>query len=92
MPAVYTVHIGHSAQKHITALSKPLQKRITTRLLLLQSNPYEQGEKLEGAEDLYRIRIGDYRAIYQVKDRELIVLVLRVGHRGDVYRQLPRVE
>lgn len=47
--------------------------------------------KLEGADDLYRL-IGNYRAIYQVKNRELIVLVLRVGHRSEVYRQLPRVE
>ena len=42
--------------------------------------------KLQGEDDLYRIRVGDYRVIYTVKDEELIVLVLRVGHRREVYR------
>jgi len=43
--------------------------------------------KLAGEPDLYRIRVGDYRIVYQVKDTALIVLVLSIGHRRDIYRR-----
>ena len=43
-------------------------------------------KKLTGAEDLYRIRVGNYRVVYQIQDNCLIVLVVRIGHRKDVYR------
>jgi len=43
-------------------------------------------KKLAGDEALYRLRVGDYRVIYQVRDRVLVVLVVEVGHRRDVYR------
>jgi len=44
-------------------------------------------KKLEGEEDLYRLRAGVFRVVYQVRDRILLVLVLRVGHRKDIYRR-----
>jgi mRNA interferase RelE/StbE len=43
-------------------------------------------EKLTGHDDLYRVRVGDHRIIYTIRDNELLVLVFTVGHRGDVYR------
>jgi mRNA interferase RelE/StbE len=45
-------------------------------------------EKLSGANDLYRVRESDYRIIYQVRDATLLVLVVRVGYRKDVYRKI----
>lgn len=45
--------------------------------------------KLAGLPELYRIRIGEYRVVYQVRDDVLLVLVVRIGGRGDVYRNLP---
>lgn len=42
--------------------------------------------KLSGASDIWRLRVGDYRVLYQVRDEALLVLVVRVGHRRDVYR------
>lgn len=92
MPVIYTLEFSHPAERQFKALSKDLQLRMKKRLLQLETNPYGLGEKLQGATDRYRIRIGDYRAIYQVQNRELIVLVVRIGHRGEVYRQLPRVK
>ncbi len=53
----------------------------------LDDNPRPHGtEKLTGSEDFYRIREGDYRIIYTIKDKELIILVVKIGHRKDVYR------
>ncbi len=53
----------------------------------LAVNPRPKGvKKLSGLDDLYRIRVGDYRIVYQIHDDRLIVLVVRIGHRKDVYR------
>ena len=53
----------------------------------LASQPRPPGsEKLFGPEDLYRIRVGDYRIVYQIRDEELLVSVLKIGHRREVYR------
>ncbi|MDJ0899633.1 MAG: type II toxin-antitoxin system RelE/ParE family toxin [Xenococcus sp. MO_188.B8] len=53
----------------------------------LATEPRPEGVvKLKGEENLYRIRVGDYRVIYNVQDDRLLVLVVKVGHRGDVYR------
>jgi len=53
----------------------------------LTRNPRPHGvKKLSGEQNLYRIRAGDYRIIYQIRDKELVVLVLKLGHRRDVYR------
>jgi mRNA interferase RelE/StbE len=43
-------------------------------------------EKLAGPEDLYRVRVGDWRMVYAIRDRELVVIVIRIGHRREVYR------
>ncbi len=53
----------------------------------LAANPRPKGvKKLTGLDNLYRIRAGDYRIVYQIRDDRLIVLVVRIGHRKDVYR------
>jgi len=53
----------------------------------LAKEPRPKGvNRLTGAADLYRIRVGDYRVVYQIQDNRLIVLVVRIGHRKDVYR------
>jgi len=58
-----------------------------TRIEALSDDPSPQGvAKLEGAETLYRLRVGDYRIVYEIRDKELLVLVVKVGHRKDVYR------
>ena len=65
-----------------------MQRRILSRIELLAENPRPPGAiKLTG-QDAYRIRIGDYRVIYAIADKQLVVLVVDVGHRWDVYRNL----
>ena len=57
------------------------------RIEALGTDPRPRGrQELSASDDLYRIRSGDYRIIYQVQDDRLVVLVIRVGHRRDVYR------
>ena len=84
----YQVLIKGSARKELAALSLPLQKRIDTRIRALSENPRPNGvTKLAGDENLYRIRVGDYRIIYQIQDKALLVLMIKISHRREVYRK-----
>jgi mRNA interferase RelE/StbE len=59
---------------------------VTGAISSLQSNPRPAGcKKLAGNADYYRIRVGDYRVLYEIRDRVLLVLVIKVGHRREVY-------
>ena len=83
----YTISIERSAQKQFERLHKDVQSRVDKKILDLADNPRPQGvEKLSGVDHLYRVRVGDYRIIYQIRDKELIVLVVKIGHRREVYR------
>ena len=84
--ANYSVLIRRSAAKEIEALPLKDRRRVITRIQGLAANPRPAGcEKLSG-EEKYRIRQGDYRILYEIVDRDLIVTVVRVGNRRDVYR------
>ena len=84
----YQVLIKGSARKELAALSLPLQKRIDTRIRALSENPRPSGiKKLAGDENLYRLRVSDYRIIYQIQDKALLVLVIKIRHRREVYRK-----
>jgi len=86
--AKYRLLIKPSAAKEIEAVDqKKDRQRIVAGIRLLADNPRPPGcEKLPGENDRYRIRVDRYRVIYSVGDEELVVVVVRVGHRKDVYR------
>ncbi|MDP9177092.1 MAG: type II toxin-antitoxin system RelE/ParE family toxin [Gemmatimonadota bacterium] len=84
--ANYSVLIRRSAAKEIEALPLKDRRRVVARIEALAGNPRPPGcEKLSG-EEKYRIRQGNYRILYEIVDRDLIVTVVRVGNRRDVYR------
>ncbi len=83
----YSILLAPPAERQLRSLTDLVQKRIVKRLKSLRENPRPQGvKKLAGEEDLYRIRAGDYRIIYTIQDKQLIVLVVKIGNRKDVYR------
>jgi mRNA interferase RelE/StbE len=85
--AQYAVRFKQSADKALRKLPEAVQKRIAAAAKDLRNNPRPRGcVKLEGADDLWRIRVGDYRVVYAIEDDELIVVLVRVAHRKDVYR------
>ncbi len=55
-------------------------------MLSAEGSEWPSERKPSGGEDLYRVRVGDYRIIYQIQDRALVVLVVKIGHRREVYR------
>lgn len=83
----YRILFKPSAERAFLALPRDIQKRLDKRLLALRDNPRPPGVKaLTGAPGVLRLRVGDYRVLYEVDDAVLVVLVLKVAHRGDAYR------
>jgi len=81
----YTVKVSRPAEKFLRAVTdKKLYQRLREALDALEENPRPVNSvKLQGEEELYRVRVGDYRIVYQIQDRQLIVLVVQMGHRRD---------
>lgn len=83
----YTIQFTPVAAKQLDKLDAPIRRRIAAAIDSLVENPRPPGtKKLQGSDDLWRIRTGDYRVIYQIRDRQLIVVIVTIGHRGDIYR------
>lgn len=81
MKIIYT----QEAEKQLAKLDKPIQKRIKKYLAEIE-NPRSRGKSLIGnLSGIWRYRIGDYRILCKIKDEELIILVLEVGHRKNIY-------
>jgi len=90
MPA-YRVEFVKSAKKEFDRLSRRIQDRLLEALSVLSQNPFSEllrFKKLKGADSLYRIRVGDYRVVYEIRNEVLLILVIKIGHRKDVYRGL----
>ena len=87
--SVYKLALDRRAQKDLDGLHGALWERIRDVLLGLPAAPRPEGSlKLRGVKDAYRIRVGDYRIVYEVDDAECIVIVRRVRHRREAYRGL----
>lgn len=84
---IYTIELSRNAHKTLKDIPSADMKKIVTKIEKLKKDPLPHGcEKLEGHEDLYRICSGDYRVIYQFAKKRLIILIVKVGHRREVYR------
>jgi mRNA interferase RelE/StbE len=84
----YTVEIARRAVTVITALPRPEQQRVRAAIDLLAATPRPPGcVALSGEPHAYRVRVGDYRIVYEVIDDRLVVHAARVGHRREVHRR-----
>jgi mRNA interferase RelE/StbE len=85
--ASYQINWKPSAEKELRKLPKPMIKRVLVAVSELASDPNPTGSrKLVGSDHSFRVRVGDYRVIYDVQNSELIIEIIRVAHRKDVYR------
>jgi mRNA interferase RelE/StbE len=82
----YSVLILRRAQKSLEKIREPEYKRIKTAISDLGNIPRPQGCKKLSGRDGWRIRVGDYRILYEIKDSTLIVLIVDIGHRREIYR------
>jgi len=82
----YEVRIVSAAEREMDKLPAAIHKRISRRILTLEDNPRLRGaKKLSGREE-YRLRIGDYRILYTVDDKNRVVTIFAMGHRREIYR------
>jgi len=85
--AKYDLLISQSAEKTLKRLAANEASRVVAAIQKLAIDPRPQGcRKLSGEADTYRVRVGVYRIIYEIEDQLLRILVLKIGHRKDVYR------
>ncbi len=83
----YAVEFSPSAEREFRKLAREIQLSLRPRIDALADDPRPAGaKKLKGRDGLWRIRAGDYRIVYEVGDQILVVLVVRVAHRREVYR------
>jgi mRNA interferase RelE/StbE len=84
--ASYRIELKKSAAKEIERLPSVVLKRIIEKIESLATNPRPQGCKKLSGEEKYRVRVGQYRILYEIMDEVLIVYVVKVSHRKEVYR------
>ena len=82
----FRVILPRSIQKKLDRLPDEIVRRLLTRLAELEANPRPGDVKKLKGRNAWRIRVGDYRVIYEIHDRELQLIVITVGHRREVYR------
>ncbi len=83
---MYQLSLNNSVQKQLDKISYNEVKRISSKLLQLTHNPRPAGCKKLHSEKGYRMRIGDYRILYEIDDRRKTVTIFKIAHRKDVYR------
>ena len=81
----YSLLIEKSAQKELGKLAKPERAKIIAAIKGLENNPHPVGSKKLIGRKAWRLRVGNYRVIYEINENSLIILVVKVGHRQGVY-------
>ena len=85
----YRIEFRPAAWREMRRIPKPFNARLLTAIAALADNPHPPGSvRLQGPEGFRRIRVGDYRIVYLIEDRQLLICVVRVADRKDVYRRL----
>ena len=83
---IYRVEVAAAAVRQLRKLDRPAQRRVQAAIELLAVEPRPNGaKKLVGGDGEWRVRTGDYRIVYEIHDNVLLVLVIAVGHRREIY-------
>jgi mRNA interferase RelE/StbE len=88
----YRIEVTPRALKDLKALPKRERQRVAEQIDALKADPRPTGcRKLKGREDFYRIRVGSYRVVYQIENEILLILIVRVGDRKEIYEIIRRL-
>ncbi len=83
----YRVEVTSAAARQLRGIDPPVRRRVLAALARLETEPRPAGvKKLSGEDNAWRVRVGDYRVIYEIHDDDLLVVVFRAAHRREVYR------
>jgi len=85
----YTIELKNSAAKALRKLPRSIQNRIANKINSMENNlPAPETTKMEGNNPFHKVRVGDYRIIYEIQKDILVILVVKIGNRKDVYRHI----
>ena len=85
----YRIEVKRSAAKALKKISKPDQNRISKAIdNLVENLPNPDTTKMKGNNPFHKIRVGDYRIVYEIQDDILLILIIKIGRRKDIYRHL----
>ncbi len=85
--ARYRIEVSRTAERQLKKLPGADQRRLVAAIQALADHPFPKGSrKLSGYEDVFRVRVGYYRVLYSVTKTKLVVIILKVGQRKDIYR------
>jgi len=87
---IYKIKIAETVADFIRKQTKKNQRQIMNKISSLAQDPHGKGNRIKSKPEFFKIRSGNFRIAYMVKERQVIVLVLRVGHRKDFYRYFER--
>ncbi len=85
-PNHYRVELEPSAKRWLDKAERGVRRRVLTALVGLAENPRGPGVERLRSTDHYRLRVGDYRIVYELQEQRVLVLVLKIGHRREIYR------
>ena len=87
---IYTIKFRPAVEKNLRTLPKKELIRIKRKIDAIAENlPDRATTKMKGNNNFHKIRVGDYRIVYEVHDDTLVILVVKIGHRKDIYKHLP---
>ena len=81
----YKIQIKKSVKKDISSFDKRINQRLIKAIQKLKSHPYTNAKKITGKE-FYRVRVGKYRIVYEIKKTDFEIIVYKIGHRKDIYK------
>ncbi len=85
--APYKIEISATAERQLKKIRREDQVRILRAVSLLARDPRPDGcRKMSSYDDIYRIRVGNYRVIYEIDGKQIVVIILKIGHRREIYR------
>jgi len=83
----YKIEISATAERQLKKIPREDQVRILRYISLLADDPRPGGcRKMSGYDDIYRIRAGKYRVVYEIDGKRIVVIILKIGHRREIYR------
>jgi mRNA interferase RelE/StbE len=87
---MFTLRFSRQAHKFLQKQPPDVRHRIRTALLELAKDPlaHRQVKRLAGTDELLRLRVGDFRVVFSIEQEELLILIIAIGNRGDIYRRL----
>lgn len=84
---IYTIEFSEKAETQFKKIDKQIQERISKSLERIKNRPYDFIERLSNS-SYFKLRVGDYRVILRIENDKLLILVIKIGHRRNIYKKL----